>query len=883
MMAPSAETMVLPVAASSVHHAASSSATETGEASRPPVKQQSHPTSSPSPDQSLTTPKRFRVKNVSLPESSSSIAAEKSSSDNAVTPSTVGPAETPDSVMVGEENPVTASSAETTSLTAVNGGAHGQQWGTAARGNDHSSSTAGGGGVSASERVMMNNYSRSGMMSNHQQHHHQQQQSQPLHNHQVVMTNNHSKAPSSAAFTQITPSIKLGPRITHGGGNNNREQGDGQMPSPVKLNMHRRGQSGQESFEELPSKKESSSSSSPPLPIASAPTARAAPNTPSKNAIQNASQQQLQQQQQKQQQSNRFKVEHQQLPPPTFLAAKISPLRSKSSRAKKADLKTRGKTPPPPPSSTAIAAASNSADQNNLLSPGMFLAPRTPRSAQSGVIANAKTTGMTPTNFASDFGKGFKQQDPIQYDPANSFAWLDTPGGHGLFSPNGGLTTYSAHNTPRGMYGFLGSGKTPGGNIPDAEVLKANGDLGVNTPKVPDAQQGMICISPLNSKKGKSKSFSVPETPMSINYSEIFASPQSTIRRADIHTAENNINIDADLNALLQLAETTTPGGTRPVTFMSPVLSTHLRRQSTNGDGQAAAEPPSSLQLPIISGTSAAAAEKGTPQLSIRSTTNGRSTTKGSGTGRKRGRPPKNKNKNVETPASKQQKQPPKQPPMQQQQQQQQYQELPTYQPQVMHYHGGAPQQYYHHPPHHHQGWVYPGQPPQYSYADQPRQQSASPEDAEGKTVTRGRGKRRVSAKVSNTVESSGKRVRRASPKKSKVPQELNAQDNEKIEAAIGAVRRSGVGVKQKKSPEDKGTLPRGVTMRPSGKWQAQLYYAGKSRYIGVFDSREKACLAYEISREVLKTDKGEDPKPSEIDANINLARKAAFSGVGKN
>ena len=154
--------------------------------------------------------------------------------------------------------------------------------------------------------------------------------------------------------------------------------------------------------------------------------------------------------------------------------------------------------------------------------------------------------------------------------------------------------------------------------------------------------------------------------------------------------------------------------------------------------------------------------------------------------------------------------------------------------------------------------------------------------------------------------------MRRATPKKAKVPQELDPQDNEKIEAAIGAVRRSGG--KQKKSPEDKGALPRGVTMRPSGKWvsdclcfvltfifllhtisfdsllhcicslqQAQLYYAGKSRYIGVFDSREKACFAYEISREVLKTDKGEDPKPSEIDANINLARKAAFAGVGKN
>ena len=49
-----------------------------------------------------------------------------------------------------------------------------------------------------------------------------------------------------------------------------------------------------------------------------------------------------------------------------------------------------------------------------------------------------------------------------------------------------------------------------------------------------------------------------------------------------------------------------------------------------------------------------------------------------------------------------------------------------------------------------------------------------------------------------------------------------------------------------------------------------------------MFDSREKACLAYEISREVLKTDKGEEPKASEIDANINLARKAAFAGVAK-
>ena len=72
-----------------------------------------------------------------------------------------------------------------------------------------------------------------------------------------------------------------------------------------------------------------------------------------------------------------------------------------------------------------------------------------------------------------------------------------------------------------------------------------------------------------------------------------------------------------------------------------------------------------------------------------------------------------------------------------------------------------------------------------------------------------------------------------------------------------------------------------GGTVRPSGKWQAQLYYAGKSRYIGVFESLEDACYAYEVARQVLMT--CNDPKDDEVDANINLARKAAFAGVGGN
>jgi hypothetical protein len=45
----------------------------------------------------------------------------------------------------------------------------------------------------------------------------------------------------------------------------------------------------------------------------------------------------------------------------------------------------------------------------------------------------------------------------------------------------------------------------------------------------------------------------------------------------------------------------------------------------------------------------------------------------------------------------------------------------------------------------------------------------------------------------------------------------------------------------------------KGITMRPSGKWQAQVYYAGKSRYIGVFETRQKAALAFQLVRNKLR------------------------------
>ena len=67
---------------------------------------------------------------------------------------------------------------------------------------------------------------------------------------------------------------------------------------------------------------------------------------------------------------------------------------------------------------------------------------------------------------------------------------------------------------------------------------------------------------------------------------------------------------------------------------------------------------------------------------------------------------------------------------------------------------------------------------------------------------------------------------------------------------------------------------------------QAQLYFAGKSRYIGVFDTREKAALAYEIAREKLKSEKssaeGGSLSAKATEAAVNAARKAAFEGVNE-
>jgi beta-glucosidase-like glycosyl hydrolase len=118
--------------------------------------------------------------------------------------------------------------------------------------------------------------------------------------------------------------------------------------------------------------------------------------------------------------------------------------------------------------------------------------------------------------------------------------------------------------------------------------------------------------------------------------------------------------------------------------------------------------------------------------------------------------------------------------------------------------------------------------------------------------------------------------------KKNRSPQITDKAERANAAKNIMAVNAASGGMNDK-AASLAASIMRGVTMRPSGKWQAQLYFAGKSRYIGVFDSREKAALAYEIAREKLKAgpnDHGGDPKTTEN--FVNLARKAAFEGVNE-
>ena len=135
------------------------------------------------------------------------------------------------------------------------------------------------------------------------------------------------------------------------------------------------------------------------------------------------------------------------------------------------------------------------------------------------------------------------------------------------------------------------------------------------------------------------------------------------------------------------------------------------------------------------------------------------------------------------------------------------------------------------------------------------------------------------SSKASGSSVMEKKETKKRTVTKKAEPFEPTPSQEERINAAIHSVNaKYGVGdEKQKKLATVKLT---GITQRASTKWQAQVYFAGKSRYIGVFESREDAALAYEVAKEVLRSEDAHPLTEEEVNtaSEISIARKAAFT-----
>ena len=73
----------------------------------------------------------------------------------------------------------------------------------------------------------------------------------------------------------------------------------------------------------------------------------------------------------------------------------------------------------------------------------------------------------------------------------------------------------------------------------------------------------------------------------------------------------------------------------------------------------------------------------------------------------------------------------------------------------------------------------------------------------------------------------------------------------------------------------------RGITLRPSGSWQVQLYYHDKSQYIGVFKSKTTALAAYEMAREILSSEENRCPASAEeAKSNFKAVKRAVLQAL---
>jgi len=529
----------------------------------------------------------------------------------------------------------------------------------------------------------------------------------------------------------------------------------------------------------------------------------------------------------------------------------------------------------------------------------------------------------TPTNFATDYSS--TKTSNGNFDTSNVLAWLQSP--TGLFSPGWN----SIMNTPRN-----GEHSGRGGTTPVATVSTSfffSDVAGLPKTTVDDKS---ICISPLATHRQRGAAGH--QTP--VDMKEIFSSPTERKFRAAGSSGGANPSLDAavlaerelmedeDLSVLLQLASNTTPRHSRTAGGNKQSDNENLQLPMIGNNGKQGVKP--RLQQKN-SGKNGAQDDFAPPQLGMRGAA---SATSSSST--------KDKEvyaKSASTKSGKKSSYAP--PPYPDNPYYTSSAQMPTGSMRVTvgakkkkepsttavassSSTNGSPPSRYDYPYQPHMAAypfmasyppysAYPPPPPPrpssslYGAAQQLTSTNSTTTTATttAATATKKRNKKNsekapnsatkrkslditsASTPTATTVGSSNSSNKASKTKKSGSPKKKNKSPmpdkHERAQAATTIQNlNAAAGGHNDKAAALAAAILRGVTMRPSGKWQAQLYFCGKSRYIGVFDTREKAALAYEIAREKLKTGHVKGSDGATVENLVNSARKAAFDGVNE-
>ena len=516
-------------------------------------------------------------------------------------------------------------------------------------------------------------------------------------------------------------------------------------------------------------------------------------------------------------------------------------------------------------------------------------APLTPRTTPKRDLERDRLL-TTPTDFAFDYGK--HPTSAYSLDNSNVLAWLHSPTANGLFSPGGGLgsmmntpkgggprtpRTPTVHST---SFFFSDVAGLPRGA--ESASPKPGADGGKRSAR---GSNSMICISPLSSHKAKHGVQGALSPKINM---EMFASPAERSGMASlgmkpgaasgvqqggnldaVNLAERDLMEDEDLSRLLQLANNTPrpAPSDRPVAAAGSSDTNVFRAQESQKDG----ENLPALSLPVIGGKGK---EGSGTKLSRKTSSEASRPVIPAGGGQPTSTPSPDKQGSIsKTPSSVGSSQPDSHPYMTSYHHHEAAY-YPSLHPGMSHggsmrvvvggpprpksgtppngalrYTMGRPGEYpphyaTHYPPHHgvpphhmHPHYSHypppshPGGPrhvPLYSAEDKPKPgvKKQSPKGAAKAGV------KRSSPGPSNKPPPSAKKTKKSpqtgAKKKNRSPQLVDKADRQKAAAAIQAVNQASGG-KNDKAASLAAAILRGVTMRPSGKWQAQLYFAGKS------------------------------------------------------